>query len=504
MDWIDRLRAHWESRPLATRMVGLIVALLALGITLAGTAMIGLLQRHLVAQIDSQLLTSVGSLATHAPTLVTGEDVPSPYYIRSTWPDGHETVTYYSGTVATAGIPNVPELLAVGELPVTGSTTIPVTVTSSIEGATWRAIAMPAALRGGQVGVLTVALPLTDVQHTLRTTTGYFAAASIIIVIMGGALGRYLVTRSLSGLHNIESIAGKFAAGDLTQRISPEPPTTEIGSLALSLNTMLSQVEHSFEVRRESERKVRRFVSDASHELRTPLAAIRGYCELHAMGGVPPERVDDVMGRIRSEATRMGSLVEDLLTLARLDEGRPLEIRDVDLVKMADNAALDLRALDPTRAVTFRSLGGRKPPMSLVIKGDTERLQQVFTNLIGNITRYTPEGSPVEIAVGRSQGSGVVEFRDHGPGIDEADHARVFERFYRTENSRARSLGGSGLGLAIVADVVRAHHGTVTLSRTKGGGLTVRVALPLPNSLHGTGSNAEGSEEAHAEEGPAT
>lgn len=175
----------------------------------------------------------------------------------------------------------------------------------------------------------------------------------------------------------------------------------------------------------------------------------------------------------------MGTLVEDLLTLARLDEGRALTPTDVDLVKMADNAAFDLQALDPNRPVRVTSLTGRHPPMTLVVCADRDRIQQVFTNLVGNIDRYTPEGSPVELALGTSGGSAVVEFRDHGPGIAPEDHDRVFERFYRSDNSRARSLGGSGLGLSIVAGILAAHHGSAKLTRTRGGGLTVRIELPL-------------------------
>ena len=191
----------------------------------------------------------------------------------------------------------------------------------------------------------------------------------------------------------------------------------------------------------------------------TPLAAISGYCELYAMGGVPAECIDEVMGRISSESSRMANLVEDLLTLARLDEGRPLEITDIDLVKLADNAVFDLQALDPTRTVGLTGINGRTPPMTLIVPADRDRISQVFTNLIGNIVRYTPEGSPVEIALGRSGNTAIIELRDYGPGIDEIDRGRVFERFHRADTSRNRKSGGSGLGLAIVSGILTAHKG---------------------------------------------
>ncbi|QWW19906.1 HAMP domain-containing histidine kinase [Schaalia sp. 19OD2882] len=465
-------------------MVTVMVSLLTLGLFLSGTVMIGLLQRHLMSQVDTQLTTTATSMSqtTSPRTAPTSSVLPSLFYIRYEL-EGEEAQTAYSqDTLTYAGTPRIPTLLEIGELAETDSGwTQPVTVDSDIKDSPWRAIAVPLVRAGTTtpIGVLTVALPLTDVQHTLRNTALYVSTAGIVIVFVGGTAAHYLVRRSLSPLRAIESTAGKIAAGDLTQRITPKPSTTEVGSLALSLNTMLTRVEQSFAAREESERRIRRFVSDASHELRTPLAAISGYCELYSMGGVPQERTSEVMGRIQSESTRMGALVEDLLTLARLDEGRPLEFSEVDLVKMADNAVFDLQALDPTRNVALVSLSGRRPPMALVVRADRDRIQQVFTNIVGNAVRYTPKGSPVEIAVGTKGQVAVVEVRDHGPGISQQERERVFERFYRTENSRNRSLGGSGLGLAIVAGILGAHHGQAKLSRTSGGGLTVRIELPL-------------------------
>ncbi len=481
---LRHLRVSWERRPLSSQLVALITGLLALGLIMSGTVMLGLLQRHLVSQVDEQLRAAATSVVSAESTsFTTGQSaLPTLYYIRGSFLGEKDTAYYYPATLTASGTPVIPELLAIGERPDTSDgITRPVTVASTKIGSNWRALAFPVYAENSQtiIGVMTIALPLTDVQRTLRTTSAYFFIAGCVIVLLGGYLGSTLVRRSLLPLRSIESTAGKIAAGDLTQRIAPQPPTTEVGSLALSLNAMLSQVEQSFQARQASEAKIRRFVSDASHELRTPLAAISGYCELYAMGGVPDDRVPEVMGRIQSESTRMAALVEDLLTLARLDEGRPLDFEEIDLVKLADNAVFDLQALDPTRTVGLRGLGAHKPPMALVVTADRDRISQVFTNLIGNIVRYTPEGSPVEIALGRTAGTAVVEFRDHGPGIADAERSRVFERFYRSDTSRARSHGGSGLGLAIVAGILAAHKGTAALTKTKGGGLTVRIELPL-------------------------
>ncbi|WP_026459923.1 sensor histidine kinase [Schaalia suimastitidis] len=479
------LRRAWEARPLSIRLVVFIVALLATGLILTATVMIGLLQRHLISQVDDQLITSAGALAESTSAISSGSSsssLPSLFYIRRSMAGLADEEHFSTLTLAQAGTPLIPDLLEVGErAQTTSGWTNPVTVNSTIEGSPWRAIAVPLVVSGSStpVGVMTIALPLADVQHTLRNTALYAVSTALVILVIGGSVGHYLVRGALHPLVDIESTAGKIAAGDLTQRIAPQPPTTEVGSLALSLNTMLSQVEQSFEARQQSEQKIRRFVSDASHELRTPLAAISGYCELYGMGGVPAERTGEVIGRIQSESTRMGALVEDLLTLARLDEGRPLEFSDVDLVKMADNAAFDIQALDPARSVAVIGLNSRKAPMSLVVQADRDRLQQVFTNLVGNIVRYTPDGSPVELALGVAADRAVVEFRDHGPGIALSDREKVFERFYRAESSRARSLGGSGLGLAIVSGILSAHHGSAQLSKTPGGGLTVRIEVPV-------------------------
>ena len=473
----QRIEAWWDSKPLSSQLVTLITSLLAVGLSLSGTVMIGLLQRHLTSQIDDQLIATAHTLQVSASTATFSADgqggIPTLYYIHIRTTDGTDRYFYSEDTLKVSGKPNLPDLVDTSSAPISSFQTLPITVSSSKVGLGWRALVVPVYEQDSGLfsGYMTIALPLSDMQHTLRTTASYFAVAGSIIVLIGGWTGRVLVRRALLPLRSIESTAGKIAAGDLTKRVTPHPPTTEVGSLSLSLNAMLTQVEQSFEARQASEQKIKRFVSDASHELRTPLAAISGYCELYAMGGVPAERIEEVIGRI-------ATLVEDLLTLARLDEGRPLEITEIDLVKLADNAVFDLQALDPTRTVGLTGINSRTPPMTLIVPADRDRISQVFTNLIGNIVRYTPEGSPVEIALGRSGDTAIVELRDHGPGIDETDRGRVFERFYRADTSRNRKSGGSGLGLAIVSGILTAHKGNASLTKTKGGGLTVRIELP--------------------------
>jgi two-component system OmpR family sensor kinase len=227
---------------------------------------------------------------------------------------------------------------------------------------------------------------------------------------------------------------------------------------------------------------MRRFAADASHELRTPLVTIRGFSELYRHGALSTEEdVATAMGRIESEAKRMGSMVEDLLLLARLDEQRPLQQKPVDLQLIAHDAVVDTQASDRSRVISLTGLDGG-PAGPAPVLGDEAKLRQVVGNLVGNALRYTPEGSPIELAVGvrtsDAGGRSVIEVRDHGPGISDEDAAKVFERFYRADTSRTRETGGSGLGLAIVAAIVGSHGGTVRVEKTDGGGATLVVSLP--------------------------
>jgi two-component system OmpR family sensor kinase len=237
---------------------------------------------------------------------------------------------------------------------------------------------------------------------------------------------------------------------------------------------MLHSIEDAFAERTESETRLRRFIADASHELRTPVATIRGYTELFRSGGLDePAQLTDAMRRTEEEAVRMGVLVEDMLHLARLDQGRPLDRVPVDLATVADDAALDIRAVDPDRPVTTTI------DRPTIVAGDDHQLRQVVTNLVRNALVHTPPGTPIEIRVDHTGGRAVLEVSDQGPGMPADVAARAFERFYRADPSRSRHRGGSGLGLSIVEATVTALGGTVRLDSEPGRGTTVRVELPL-------------------------
>ncbi len=357
---------------------------------------------------------------------------------------------------------------------------LPFTLPGKEKGsAGWRTIITP--LQGGN-SVL-VSYSLQNVNRAVDQAAIFISITGVIAIFVASGIAYLAVSRAFVPLRRVERTAAAIAAGDLSRRVEVSNPATEIGRLSRSLNAMLAHIENAFAARSESEAKMRRFVADASHELRTPLVTIRGFSELYRHGGLPQEEnVAEAMGRIESEAKRMGQLVEDLLMLARIDEQRPLEAKPVDLLLLGNDAALDAKASAPDREVTVVGLDGPKP-VSATTVGDEARLRQVVANLLTNALRYTPEGSPIEIAVGVQQvlhghSDAVLEIRDHGPGISEADAARVFERFYRADTSRTRETGGTGLGLAIVAALVAQHDGSVRLTDTPGGGATLSIRLP--------------------------
>jgi two-component system OmpR family sensor kinase len=231
-------------------------------------------------------------------------------------------------------------------------------------------------------------------------------------------------------------------------------------------------------VREASEERMRQFVADASHELRTPLATVRGYAELYRQGAVRDSAaVGSAMERIEAESTRMSGLVEDLLTLARIDDAPVVETTQVDLTVLAADAVADARVRVPERRISLLGLDGPVAPTP--VRGTESQLRQVVTNLVANALLHTPEGTPVEVAVGPDDFGVALEVRDHGPGVPQEVATKVFERFYRADPSRGRAGGGgSGLGLAIVAAIVSQHHGRVGVAPTPGGGATFVVRLP--------------------------
>lgn len=554
--WHRRIGRKVQAIPLSTKLVTCIIVLLTIGTIGISFSIRTLVGNYLLQKTDTQLVNQAQMIFNSMDSLdsTTSEDgrsLVNTYYVEVRDSEYKRTGAgsvpmLREGVVSEPSLPSDGSIdgVTLGE-PFTTQAVVHVTTSRVPDHAImqaaqspWRVVALPWSekTKTGQVkdsGVVFIGLSLSDQIDTSNTLTRFCAMVGIAVVLIGAILGTIVVQSTLAPLKRIEKTAAKIAAGDLSQRVPDLPENTEVGSLSMSLNTMLTRIEESFHVQEETTEKMKRFVSDASHELRTPLAAIHGYAELYKMQRDMPgalERADESIEHIEASSARMTVLVEDLLSLARLDEGRGIDItQQVKLTSVVNDAADDLHALDPDRGITCGQVvlqagsdmehpsrlafqPGTMPDITLT--GDASRLRQVVTNIVGNIHRYTPADSPVEVSmgvlpasispeslsrmpsneqslhhfieaieVGQSMQVGmnyaIVRFSDHGPGVPADARSKIFERFYTADPSRARQKGGTGLGMAIAQSVVKAHHGFICASGSDGTGLTLTVVLPV-------------------------
>lgn len=554
--WHRRIGRKVQAIPLSTKLVTCIIALLTIGTIGISFSIRTLVGNYLLQKTDTQLVNQAQMIFNSMDSLdsTTSEDgrsLVNTYYVEVRDSEYKRTGAgsvpmLREGVVSEPSLPSDGSIdgVTLGE-PFTTQAVVHVTTSRVPDHAImqaaqspWRVVALPWSekTKTGQVkdsGVVFIGLSLSDQIDTSNTLTRFCAMVGIAVVLIGAILGTIVVQSTLAPLKRIEKTAAKIAAGDLSQRVPDLPENTEVGSLSMSLNTMLTRIEESFHAQEETTEKMKRFVSDASHELRTPLAAIHGYAELYKMQRDMPgalERADESIEHIEASSARMTVLVEDLLSLARLDEGRGIDItQQVKLTSVVNDAADDLHALDPDRGITCGQVvlqagsdmehpsrlafqPGTMPDITLT--GDASRLRQVVTNIVGNIHRYTPADSPVEVSmgvlpasispeslsrmpsneqslhhfieaieVGQSMQVGmnyaIVRFSDHGPGVPADARSKIFERFYTADPSRARQKGGTGLGMAIAQSVVKAHHGFICASGSDGTGLTLTVVLPV-------------------------
>lgn len=554
--WHRRIGRKVQAIPLSTKLVTCIIVLLTIGTIGISFSIRTLVGNYLLQKTDTQLVNQAQMIFNSMDSLdsTTSEDgrsLVNTYYVEVR--DGeYKRTGAGSVPMLREGVVSEPSLPSDGSIdgvtlgePFTTQAVVHVTTSRVPDHAImqaaqspWRVVALPWSekTKTGQVkdsGVVFIGLSLSDQIDTSNTLTRFCAMVGIAVVLIGAILGTIVVQSTLAPLKRIEKTAAKIAAGDLSQRVPDLPENTEVGSLSMSLNTMLTRIEESFHAQEETTEKMKRFVSDASHELRTPLAAIHGYAELYKMQRDMPgalDRADESIEHIEASSARMTVLVEDLLSLARLDEGRGIDItQQVKLTSVVNDAADDLHALDPDRGITCGQVvlqagsdmehpsrlafqPGTMPDITLT--GDASRLRQVVTNIVGNIHRYTPADSPVEVSmgvlpasispeslsrmpsneqslhhfieaieVGQSMQVGmnyaIVRFSDHGPGVPADARSKIFERFYTADPSRARQKGGTGLGMAIAQSVVKAHHGFICASGSDGTGLTLTVVLPV-------------------------
>lgn len=477
----ESLGARWWSwsgsalRRLSLRarlLLGLIV-LAALGLFAADVAVYGELQAYLYSQVTNELqaasqdIHQVNCASPYASGLPFGAALE---LFSSTGGNGQLVCAAPSG-FRLEGLPPITSLQqgaiysAEGAGSASGSYRVMAFDTFATQGVGPFSVHAPV--------VALVAIPLEPIHATLHRLLLLELAVSLAVLLTLGGLGAMVVRVGMRPLGQMEETAAAIAAGDLSRRVEDDDERTEVGRLGKSLNVMLATIERSFAEQQASEARLRRFLADASHELRTPVTSIRGYAELFRRGAA--ERPDDLalaMRRIEDEARRMGGLVDDLLLLARLDQGRPLEKGRVDLAAIATDAAADAQVLEPERPITVAAEEG------VAVFGDEQRLRQVVGNLVQNALRHTPAGTPVTVGVAADGPTVRLWVRDEGPGIPPEHAARIFERFYRADPSRTRNSGGSGLGLSIVASIAASHGGRAYVDTAPGRGATFVVELP--------------------------
>jgi two-component system OmpR family sensor kinase len=476
------IRERLEALPLRVRLVLILTGLTAVGLILSGTTTALLMRDDLVSGVDAEL-RSAGLVVAQAQINDLDNRTPTPYSVFVA-----QAATNWEPRELVASRLTTAEPLLPAMPPDSTAVTAqqPFTIESTDDEHRWRAIAGP--IRNANATYV-IATPLDRVAHTTGQLVLLTSLIGVGVLAAVMLLGWYLVRRAMRPLTQIEDTASAIADGDLTRRIPMHAAEDEIHSLTDSLNRMLGQIERSFAIREASEERMREFVADASHELRTPLATVRGYAELHRQGALAnAEAAGTAFGRIESEATRMTALVDDLLTLARLDARPERRTADVDLTVLAADAVQDGRAQAPDREI--RLVGRSGPVAPAVVRGEEAALRQVLANLVRNAITHTPAGTPIEVAVGpETDDQVIVEVRDRGPGIPEEAARKIFERFYRVDRGRSRASGGTGLGLAIVAAIVEQHGGRVGLVPRAGGGTTFLVALPTADSQvpHTTG-----------------
>jgi two-component system, OmpR family, sensor kinase len=480
---------------LRTRLVLLLVALAVVGLAAADFASYRALHSYLYDRVDQQLESAVVPVTIRlvhqaeeeqgeAPSFGPGpgfegggpgpdSQLPPGTFGQLRAADG-EVVTHtsfeFSGEEQPR--PEIPADLEATDLEAGSQESISPTTVGQRGGGSEQFRVAAVQVSGG--GESVVAVPLGGTIATLNHLALIELVVSGAILIALGLAAWWLVGVGLRPLRRMGEVAGQIAAGDLSRRVEPDNDRTEVGRLGGSLNAMLVQIEAAFAERAAGERRLRRFLADASHELRTPLASIRGYSELYRMGAArEPAEVERAMSRIESESARMGGLVDDLLTLARIDEVREPAREPLDLRELLEDARDDARAAAPGRQITLTPTG------PVATRADGDALRRIFANLMRNAIVHTPEGTPIELSLETTEAWATVTVRDHGPGLPSGDPNAVFERFWRDSDSRGRDDGGAGLGLAIVAALAATHGGTVDASNPTDGGALFTVRLPL-------------------------
>ena len=450
------------------RLTAMIVLLVAVVGIVAALAIVRTLEARLLADIDSELQRVPRTIDAASADTVRRQLAPAFVDVRRI----AVIQTGPQGTVVRS-LPSGPEE-APDPLPEIAGVTAPsgpMTI-NSVAGSHLRFRAVASTTPNG--GMVLAAISLEEVDGAVADARQVMLGAGLL-ALAAVAMGSWVVIRlGLRPVDRMVLTARRIADGHITERVPVRSPDSEVGQLGTALNRMLDRVSDAFDARTASEARMRRFVADASHELRTPLTAIRGYAELSSHSTDPAERAA-AMARVEQAAVRMAALVDDLVLLARLDQGRPLAADPLDLSQVVMDAVADARTLEPEPERYFEIIA---PVVGTTVFGDRARLRQVVDNLLANVREHTPPYTRVAVTVvGRNDGVMLV-VRDDGPGMLEEDAAHAFDRFWQAPATDAHPRHGTGLGLAIVADLVHAHGGTIELDTAPGRGTCVTICLP--------------------------
>ena len=476
----QKFLAGWARISLRAKLTSLSVGLIGMLLAVSSAGTIALLGTYLQQSTDTLLITTANELRTQDPLkleakVASGQlalpSLPSDYYIAILDAEGNQFLGLISSTGGGRAIPNFSNLTLETVMATQGAP-FDIDVESSRRmGTEWRMIAVPLQLARGSV---VIALPTNSNRQILAEYAVIGGRFGIFLVVLSGFSIWLTITSALRPLKEVERTAEAVQAGKFSSRLLSKHGKTEIGRLNNALNSMLDSIEGAVTGRDKTLEQMRRFVSDASHELRTPLVTVRGYAELYRMGAITKKQdVAEAMQRIESEAVRMTGLVESLLTLTRMDESGNLDLVKTDIAKLASLVVKDASVAN--QDVNFRVVRLGK---DFVAEVDSDRVKQVLTNLVANASRFAPAGSEVSLEIEAGDRSLNIKVIDHGEGIPEPLRGKVFERFYRADNSRNRSTGGSGLGLAIAKSIVTAHNGEIRAEETPDGGSTFVIELP--------------------------
>ncbi len=480
----NKFQSAWERVSLRAKLTALSVGLIGLLLTVSSAGTVALLSTYLQRNTDTLLIATAATLASENPVMLdrrvangdlTLPSLPSDYYIAILNAQGKQ----FLGLVSSAGSQRITPNFSSFTLEVVRATEgVPFEVeVYNLRGpnTTWRIVALPLNRAEGSV---VVALPINTNRQIISEYGSIGGRFGIFLLVLSGLSIWLTITSALRPLREVERTAQSVKAGQFSSRLVERHDKTEIGRLNRALNSMLDSIESAVRGKDKTLEQMRRFVSDASHELRTPLVTVRGYAELYRMGAIKkPKDVAEAMDRIESEAIRMSGLVESLLTLTRMDELGQLTTQKVNLESIATPVIKDASVANPD--VKFELEDQTK---NLEVELDADRIKQVLTNLVANASRFAPKGSTVTVLVTRVDKNIKVSVVDRGDGIPETLQEKVFDRFYRADNSRNRETGGSGLGLAIGRSIVNAHGGKIWAEATVGGGATFSFEIPISHS----------------------